>query len=56
VGTKTARKVKVFTGNDLVIFDPVLLQDFWPCISLEEKETGMIILGINPIFNEYLGM
>lgn len=41
VGTKTVRKVKLFTGNDLVISDPALLQDFWSCIYLEEKETGV---------------
>lgn len=41
MGTKIARKVKLFIGNDLVISDPTLLQDFWPCIYLEEKETGV---------------
>lgn len=39
MGTKTARKEKLFTLNDLVIFDPASLQDVWPCAYLEEKET-----------------
>lgn len=39
MGTKTARKEKLFTFNDLVIFDTASLQDVWPCAYLEEKET-----------------
>lgn len=40
-GTKPAREVKLFPGNELIISAPVSLEDFWPSIYFQEKEISV---------------